>query len=127
MSVVCSYARQFPLHKYRFELAFAPVVEFVADNPLTLDEWVTRWLQPLVDVASLASGDPQRLAWLTVHSGTGREETSGVVFGGGIAQAPYRAGYDDEWTQRAPAAFHLRHVAGSVAGPLAQVEEAWQR
>jgi hypothetical protein len=97
MSVVCSYARQFPLHKYRFELAFAPVVEFVADNPLTLDEWVTRWLQPLVDVASLASGDPQRLAWLTVHSGTGREETSGVVFGGGIAQAPYRAGYDDEW------------------------------
>jgi hypothetical protein len=97
VSVVCSYARQFPLHRYRFELAFAPVIEFIANSPLTLDDWVTRWLQPLVDVASLASGDPQRLAWLTVHSGTGREETSGVVFGGGIAQAPYQAGYDDEW------------------------------
>lgn len=85
---------------YRFEVAFAPVVHLSADAPLTLDEWITRWVQPLVDVVSLACREPQRLAWLTVHNGTGKNEVSGVVFGGGIAQAPFQAGYDDEWRRQ---------------------------
>jgi hypothetical protein len=95
--VTCFYQRRFPLHHYRFEVAFAPVVQLTADAPLTLDEWITRWVQPLVDVVSLACRHPQRLAWLTVHNGKGKSEVSGVVFGGGIAQAPFQAGYNDEW------------------------------
>jgi hypothetical protein len=102
VAIVCGYQRRFPVRSDRFELAFAPVIEFTAEHPLPLGDWITRWVQPLVDVVSLACGDRQRLAWLTIRCGAGRDEISGVVFGGGIAQEPYQAGYDDEWRFSGP-------------------------
>ena len=35
--VRCFYLSSFPLHHFRFEVAFAPVVQLIADTPLTLD------------------------------------------------------------------------------------------
>jgi hypothetical protein len=123
VAIVCGYQRRFPVRADRFELLFAPVIEFTAQRPLTLDEWIARWVQPLIDVVSLACGEPQRLAWLTVRSGADREETSGVVFGGGIAQEPYQAGYDDEWRR---AGLRPLFTLASLPGQLPTLLRRWR-
>ena len=108
IELVCSYDLEFPLtNPYRYELKFAPVIDFKSPSPLTLDEWIAAWVRPLLGVAALATRGPQRLAWLTVHTADAvheqqqfpTRETSGVVFGGGIEQAPYEAEYPQELMQ----------------------------
>jgi hypothetical protein len=96
ISVDCGYEFRLPSDPYRFELASAPTVDFKADVALTLDEWITRWVQPLVEVTSLATRKREQLAWLMV---LGREDpiVSGVVFGVGIEQAPYQATLNEAW------------------------------
>lgn len=71
---------------------------------LTVDEWMDRWVRPMLRIAALATRRPQRLSWLTVSTApvdaTGTEwppHSNGVVFGSGIEQAPYEADYPDEW------------------------------
>jgi hypothetical protein len=106
IELTCSYDLEFPLtNPYRYELKFAPVVDIKSPTPLTLDEWIATWIRPLLGVTALATRGPQRLAWLSVHTlGAAHEqqpslqtrETSGVVFGGGIEQAPYEAEYPQE-------------------------------
>jgi hypothetical protein len=105
MSVECHYSLQFSLtDPYRHQLIFAPIVDFRCSQAMTVDEWVSKWVMPLQHVASLATRGPQRLAWLTVHttlrdqqSASHSRETAGVVFGGGIHQAPFEAEYREEW------------------------------
>jgi len=100
MAIDCTYNLRFSLsNPYRYELAFAPVIEFIAGSPLTVDEWVSGWIMPLLGIAALATRRPQRLSWLTVHTGPRRMDTSGVVFGGNIDQAPYQAEYREEWRE----------------------------
>lgn len=101
----CTYDVSFsPTNAHRHEVTFAPVVSLASGSPLTVDEWVDRWVQPMLGVASLASRAPQRLSWLTVSTepadASGKERQaypSGVVFGSGIEQVPYEAEYREEW------------------------------
>jgi hypothetical protein len=103
--ITCSYEVSFSLtNRFRHQLVFAPVVELKGEAA-TLDEWMTRWIRPLLGLAALATKGPQRLSWLTVHAGSEegkRAGPSGVVFGSGIWQAPYEAeesekGRDPDW------------------------------
>lgn len=105
LSVDCTYDIRFSVgNTHRHEVTFAPVISLASRTPLTVDEWVDRWVMPMLRLASLATRKPQRLSWLTVSAApagaTGQERQrhpSGVVFGSGIAQAPYEAEYRDEW------------------------------
>ncbi len=101
--IECSYEGSFSLsNTYRHELVFAPVVEF-ADDPMTVDEWMTQWVRPFLGLTALATRGPQRLSWLSVHAPPSELERSrvdspsGVLFGSGIDQAPYQAKYPEEW------------------------------
>ena len=101
----CSYDMQFSFgNAYSHELLFAPVIALTSSVPLTVDEWVTSWITPLLRVASLATRQPERLSWLTVEASASEEAhlpgqypLSGMVFGGGILQAPYQAEFRKEW------------------------------
>jgi hypothetical protein len=87
----CGYETQVGAPQpYHFEVAFAPTIDFVADTPTTLDAWVSEWVQPLVEVTSLATGMRQRLSWLRLEADDDGGVSS-VAFGGGIDQAPFRA------------------------------------
>lgn len=105
LRVTCSYDRRFTIsNAHRHEVAFAPVISIACRTPLTVDQWVDRWVMPALRVATLATRKLQRLSWMTVST-TGLDPTdeerfrspSGVVFGGGISQSPYEAEYLDEW------------------------------
>lgn len=98
LTVNCSFDHQFTLSDpFRHELVFAPVIQFAADDPMTVDEWLELWVVPFLETASLATRKPQRLSWLTVHTGPNKLDTSGVVFAHGIDQAPSVAAFRDEW------------------------------
>jgi hypothetical protein len=101
VAVTCSYEGNFSLtNRYRHHLVFAPVVEFEGE-PATVDEWMAQWVRPLLGLAALSARSPQRLCWVTLH--TGRDERdpespsrSGVLFGSGISQEPYQADESDK-------------------------------
>jgi len=102
--VDCTYDIQSSMNAHRHTVLFSPVVELASHTSLTVDEWMDRWVRPMLRIAALATRRPQRLTWLTVSTApvdaTGREwppHTNGVVFGSGIEQAPYEADYPDEW------------------------------
>jgi hypothetical protein len=98
LTVDCSYDHQFTLSDpFRHELVFAPVVQLTANAPMSVDDWLSLWIVPFIEMASLATRKPQRLSWLTVHTGPKKMETSGVVFAQGIDQVPYAAEFRDEW------------------------------
>jgi ApeA-like protein len=96
-TIECGYVSTYSLDPYRYGLTFAPVIDVISRQPLSLPEWRDQWISPLVDLASIATKQPETLSWLTVHHGDGRERRSGTVFTGGIHQAPYTAHYENEW------------------------------
>ena len=89
ITVDVGYPHTYSLDPYRFGLTFAPVFDIRSTRALTLDEWRDEWIAPLVDLASLATKQPQTLSWLGVQHGEGRDARTGTVFTGGIHQAPW--------------------------------------
>lgn len=69
---------------------------------------------PFLGVASLATKHAQRISWLSVGSGdpNAKDYTRGVVFGGGIEQARFRAEFNPKWVQRRPL-----FTLGALAAP----------
>jgi len=107
VEISCSYDYSYSFaNAYRHEMIFAPVVTMTSGVPLSVDEWIDGWVMPLLRVASLATRQPQRLAWITVHSSDPdaggverRSGPSGIVFGTGISQAPYQASFPEEFRE----------------------------
>lgn len=102
--VDCTYDIESSRNFHRHTVLFSPVASLASHTPLTVDEWMDRWVRPMLCIAALATRRPQRLSWLTVSTApvdaTGEEwppHTNGVVFGSGIAQEPYEAEYPEEW------------------------------
>ena len=89
IAITCGYDHRPLLGRYRFEVAFAPVFEFTSKTPLSLEDWLSLWVEPLLQITSTAIGTPQELAWLTLYSE--RTSTRAAVFSSGIAQEPYQA------------------------------------
>jgi len=107
VSIKCSYEYSFSMgNSYHHEMRFAPVIAMTSPTPRTVDEWISAWVMPLLRVASLATRQPQRIAWITVEAGDPdaegverRHQPSGVVFGSGITQAPYQAEFPKEFRE----------------------------
>ncbi len=59
----CTYDIRFSLsNTHRHEVVFAPVVSLASRTPLTVDEWVDRWVTPMLRLASLATRKAQTLS-----------------------------------------------------------------
>ena len=107
ITLECTYDIQFPLSSgHEHYVAFAPTVMIAVDAPLTVDQWVSEWVMPLVRLATLATRRPQRLSWLTVNTASRSaledermRSNTGTVFGSGIEQAPYEAEYREGWRE----------------------------
>jgi hypothetical protein len=127
----CSYESSFVIgDRYRHQLTFAPVVELTSHTPLSVDEWLTRWIVPLLGLAALATRNPQQMSWLTVHDERADGEPaapawlrSGLVVGSGIAQARYDGEERDEW--RHPDRHPLFTLA-SIPMPLPELLHRWR-
>jgi hypothetical protein len=97
--IYCGYSSTFPLSDpYGFHVDTAPVVVIENDRGMTIDEWVERWVQPMVHLVSLSTGRTETLKWLMVRNLTEAEaerdrhaQITGQVFGAGIDQEVLRA------------------------------------
>ena len=103
MTATCEFESRFTFgNPFHHELSFAPVVELTSHTPLTIDQWIAPWVRPLLKVATLATGQPQKLSWLVVEALPDGEQTersfppTGQLFASGIQQNAYEAEYRDE-------------------------------
>ena len=58
-AITCGYDHRPLLGRYRFEVAFAPVFEFTSKTPLSLEDWLSLLVEPLLQITSTAIGTPQ--------------------------------------------------------------------
>jgi len=96
IEITCRYVPVATIHRYGFEVAMMPLVELQSVEPLTLPEWIDRWIVPLVETTTFTTRRMQHVAALSVSTG-GERATIGAVFGPGIAQAPYYSSDGREW------------------------------
>ena len=122
VEVVCEYAPAATINRYGFEVSMRPVVVLESAEPLTLAEWVDRWIVPLVEAASFATRHAQQVAALSVST-AGEERTTGAVFGPGIAQAPYYSSDGSDWMTGPKALFSLAQLPVNFADLLV----GWRR
>lgn len=48
---------------FEFRLTSFPAVTFEADSPLTVDEWIDGWLNPMLGLLTLATGEQESVLW----------------------------------------------------------------
>lgn len=82
------------LDPYFHAVSFSPVL-VVKDDPANLDGWISRWVEPLRRIVSLATGRQEELTYLALTPDMGLPYASDVrsaqVFGAGITQQPFAA------------------------------------
>lgn len=83
-----------PADPYRFSLRNYATAHLTADNPLTVDEWARGWIDPLVGLLTLATGERELINTAFVSApdpdssdeSPASSEISGQLFGGAIHQ-----------------------------------------
>lgn len=81
---------------YNFSMGFSPVAFGRFDQPLSLRDFLDRWIQPLRRVVSIATGRAEEITYLTVYPATeDKAERAGQLFGSGITQQPYESKRDE--------------------------------
>ncbi|MCL4293402.1 MAG: hypothetical protein KJ056_10295 [Acidimicrobiia bacterium] len=106
---------------YSYGMSFSPVVRIEATAPLEVSDWVEEWIQPIRQIASVATGKPCDLTYFAVRRpSTERRAPRGQVFGVGITQAPFSS--SQERVREADSAVFLRHDEIS----LLSLVRAWQ-
>ena len=83
----------------RFFVTTAPVFEMRDAAPLTPTEWMTRHVLPLRELVTLATLEPQHVAWATLDEDHGGASTEGSarsyqLYSQDIQQAPYAPSAD---------------------------------
>lgn len=53
--------------QYHFRVGFTPIVRIEVAEPLTLHEWVDRWVDPLKRIVSVATGREESITYLAVQ------------------------------------------------------------
>jgi hypothetical protein len=108
INIDCSYDYRFSAgDPYQFNLRFAPVITLSSTVSLTVDEWFNTWLIPTIRIGSMATKQPQHLAWVTAHSS--EPERSAMIFASGIPQAPFQAEY-----RMSGEILHIEHSLSSL-------------
>lgn len=83
-------------NSYAFRFVVSPVVRIESREALTIREWADRWILPLQNIVSIATGDAQPLTYLSVSPDRVGEQGSQMhrprqVYGTGITQKPYQS------------------------------------
>ncbi|MEU0948496.1 HEPN domain-containing protein [Streptomyces canus] len=82
---------------YYFQMRYSPAVLIDVANPLTLDEFNSTWIHPLLNIAALSMNAPQRVTYLAVGmraAGIGEQGWRKFqVYGTGITQEPFNSSY----------------------------------
>ncbi|MDJ0411212.1 hypothetical protein [Rhodococcoides fascians] len=83
---------------YEFRLRYTPVMRFDRNVPVGVVDWVERWIEPLRNVASIATGRTERITYLgllpDLHV-AGRPNSVAQVFAAGIGQQLFHSKQDD--------------------------------
>lgn len=110
---------------YHHQIRFAPNLTLTATEPLSVDNWITDWVEPLRDLATILLRGPQTLSWCRFDHRTGSgvppdgDTISGQLFAAGITQQPYEA-RRPPWPHEAPTP--LLTFATSDLSPLTLVQ-----
>jgi hypothetical protein len=96
VTITANYHYSFsPADPYRFSITNYATTILTADQPRTVDEWVKEWMNPLIGLLTLATGERERIASalfsapdLTRATDDPRmsAEITGQLFGAGIHQ-----------------------------------------
>ncbi len=96
--VIASYDCQFAFADvYQQLVQFAPVLTIEVETPLSVDDWVERWVRPLVRFVTFATNAQQNLSWVSLSwDGEGEpsassEPVNAQLFGSGMSQVGYGA------------------------------------
>lgn len=88
--VRCRYWINSSLNDYRrFFVTTAPVFEVKSPRPLTPPQWMASHVLPLRELATLATLEPQSVAWATVDTDGESGTRSCQLYSEDIQQAPY--------------------------------------
>ncbi len=82
---------------YFFRVAFSPVMRIKLAEPLTLDQWIERWIVPVCRIVSVATNREEKVTSLTLQPMNDSEHplsTRVQVFGTGITQKPFSSRQD---------------------------------
>lgn len=76
-------------------IRFSPFVQVEVSEPCELDELIRDWIDPIRNIASIATGVSQPVTYLTVRPfDWSHEQPSAQVYGSGLAQAPFDSNGD---------------------------------
>lgn len=81
---------------YQHQVTTVAETRLWSDQPLSIDEWIARWVQPFTTLVGIATGRVEDLRLVTVRNGEfeppdKRDQLRGVLFGSGIGQDPKAA------------------------------------
>lgn len=83
---------------YEFRLRYIPLMRFNKHSPIGIQAWIDLWIEPLRDVASLATGRTERITYLgllpDLHA-DGRLDAVAQLFAAGISQEVYHSNKDN--------------------------------
>lgn len=80
---------------YNVHIRFSPFVQVEVSEPCELDELIRDWIDPIRNIASIATGVSQPVTYLTVRPfDWSHEQSPAQVYGSGLAQAPFDSNGD---------------------------------
>lgn len=66
---------------YEFRLRYVPIMRLNKHTPLGLQEWLDQWIEPLRDVASIATGNTERITYIGLLPDLRTEVSSAMSMG----------------------------------------------
>ncbi|MFJ3419089.1 HEPN domain-containing protein [Streptomyces sp. NPDC086082] len=84
---------------YYFRMCYSPAVLIDSSSPLTFEEALDEWVQPLLNVAALSMNRPQKITFLSLGNRTSVVGEQGwnnyQVYGTGLTQEPFNSSYSE--------------------------------
>ncbi|MFN2506276.1 MAG: HEPN domain-containing protein, partial [Acidimicrobiales bacterium] len=131
VSVTARYEETFSVgDRYGFHLSNFGRVTLIAESPLTVDEWIRSWIDPLIGLMTLATGEREeinRVTLVTPHPRRAEEpraygDIRGELWGGGIHQRDQPAAL----RTRADGSLLIPLFTLDNAPPLAELLQTWR-